>query len=318
MVDKPKNHTALPRESLSNRLLSFIEHPLFLAAFGIIGGIVSLVYRGFLILLGLCIVAAFHRAGVVKGRPRKTQAISYFLIFIGSAATMLWLGNLIKRSVHIPTSSEIADAVSKRLNVPMAPEEAQELLGLDRFISGKDESDLRNFFGFPEMVSLNIEMNKERRLHYMRTGNPNLDLTPYIQGRQMQLDVEYSPGRLKRTEAGFTFIPDINTVPLIVLPRSFTKNKHLLLHWEDSPELPLPVAHRVRELDRDLQENVNILQRVLNIAMLRDPKYFTKHDDEGTKYYRALEERYYSEFIQLRPLCDKILAAIRSSLKEKH
>jgi hypothetical protein len=67
---------------LREALLDFIEHPLFLFALGILGGVVGFLYTPVLMVCGLCIVLAFHRAKVVSGRPLvKVQLPAYALVF---------------------------------------------------------------------------------------------------------------------------------------------------------------------------------------------------------------------------------------------
>jgi hypothetical protein len=101
----------VPPENVSAGLIRFIEQPLFLAALSIFGGIVGLIYMPFLSVVGLCIIGAFHRAAVVKGRSWKIQIPSYLLVFAGSVACVYSVNNLIKKAVHIPTVAEIRDAV---------------------------------------------------------------------------------------------------------------------------------------------------------------------------------------------------------------
>jgi hypothetical protein len=67
--------------TLTERLFSFIEQPLFLAALGIIGGITGLIYTPFLSAVVLCIILAFHRAKVVVDKSWKIQLPSYVLAF---------------------------------------------------------------------------------------------------------------------------------------------------------------------------------------------------------------------------------------------
>ena len=204
---------------------------------------------------------------------------------------------------------------AKESKSPAQSKEGMEQIAeLDRIFASRDELGLREFYGFPQMVNINIAMNTQRRLNYARTGSPNTDLTPFIQGREMELDVQYSPDNLKRTEAGIVFIPDINTVSLLILPTPYSVNKKALLRYENSFVLPGSVVDRVKEFDRTLQDNTDALLRVMNIAMRENPDYFMLHDNPDTRFFRAIEGRYYDQFKPLRPEADKIRDAIRSSM----
>jgi hypothetical protein len=56
--------------SFGRRVLEFVEQPLFMLAAGLLGGIVGvLFYVPVLVVCGICIGLAFHRAKVVAGKP---------------------------------------------------------------------------------------------------------------------------------------------------------------------------------------------------------------------------------------------------------
>jgi hypothetical protein len=72
-----------PEKMLGQRLLAFLEHPFFLTPIGTIGGIVGILfYTPVLAVCGLCILAAFHRAKVVSGKPLWIQIASNVVLFL--------------------------------------------------------------------------------------------------------------------------------------------------------------------------------------------------------------------------------------------
>jgi hypothetical protein len=105
--------------SLTAGLVRFVEQPLFLASFGIIGGIVGVIYTPFLAVLGFCMVGAFRRAKVVEGRSWKIQVLAYVLAFSGSFGIVYCVGKLIKKAVHIPTIAEIVTGIKGILPPPI-------------------------------------------------------------------------------------------------------------------------------------------------------------------------------------------------------
>jgi hypothetical protein len=115
---EPKT-TILPTTSdrLTDRLIRFIEQPLFLASFGIVGGIVGLIYTPSLAIVGLCIGLAFHRAKVVSDKSWKIQIPAYVLVFAGAFAIVYSAINLIKKAVHIPTATEVATELAKHFPI---------------------------------------------------------------------------------------------------------------------------------------------------------------------------------------------------------
>jgi hypothetical protein len=113
--DKRSAPTEAPESSVPVRLLFFVEQPLFLSAFGVLGSIVGLIYTPILSVTGLCIVAAFHRAGVVRGRSWRIQFCSYALAFAGAFGIVYLACRVVRQSVQIPSASEIAAAVVRKL-----------------------------------------------------------------------------------------------------------------------------------------------------------------------------------------------------------
>jgi hypothetical protein len=107
--------TARVKRPVVECMLDFVEQPLLLAAVGIIGGVVGLISTLFWIVPVLCIVGAFHRAKVVEGRPKKWQVIAYLMVVALSSAGAYGINHEIKENLHIPSATEIAEAVSARL-----------------------------------------------------------------------------------------------------------------------------------------------------------------------------------------------------------
>jgi hypothetical protein len=110
--------SAVDGKSLAVRLVDFLEHPWMLAVFGVIGGIVGLIYTPALFLLAAVMVGAFHRAKVVTGLGWKIQLFCYVVIFAVSIAITDGTVALVKKSAHIPTASEIASDVIAGLRTP--------------------------------------------------------------------------------------------------------------------------------------------------------------------------------------------------------
>jgi hypothetical protein len=78
----------------------------------------------------------------------------------------------------VPVQGEYRKEHGPSPSMEPSPEESAEISQLDSIFAGKDETQLRAYFGFPEMVDTNIAMNKARRVHYAETGNPDMELVP--------------------------------------------------------------------------------------------------------------------------------------------
>jgi hypothetical protein len=218
----------------------------------------------------------------------------------------------------IGTTKQYQKEHASPVSISPSQEENEEIAQLDNIFAGRDEIQLRQLYGFPEMLALNMDLNKARRKHYLETGISDMDMTPYTKNRQMSYDAEYAPKNLMKTPGSFVIIQDINVVSLLVLPQDYSANKAALLRYENSTHLPLAVIYAVKDFDRALQENTDLMQRAMNIAMREDPRLFLKHDDiNSPEYFQVIESRYWTQFQQLRPLVDKIRDSIRDELEKQ-
>lgn len=70
------DHSATIPKPLHYRLLDFVEHPLFLASVGIMGGLIGMLfYTPVLLICGICIMLAFQQ-GQGCGRSATTRSLS--------------------------------------------------------------------------------------------------------------------------------------------------------------------------------------------------------------------------------------------------
>ncbi len=87
-------------KSVSQRLLEFIEHPLFLLVGSIIGGIVRVVYPPILSVTVVCVLLALHRSKAVADLALRTQALCYVVLFLVTAAGLFIIGKLVSVSAN--------------------------------------------------------------------------------------------------------------------------------------------------------------------------------------------------------------------------
>jgi hypothetical protein len=92
-------------------LLAFLEHGWMLTIFSIIGGAVGLIWFPGAVLIGVVSCGAFHRVGVVREKSWTIALPSYILVFVLMMGICFGAITLIRKTVHIPTVQEIANAV---------------------------------------------------------------------------------------------------------------------------------------------------------------------------------------------------------------
>ena len=99
------------------RFFDFVEHPLFLAGFSIVGGIVGVfLYTPVLLICEVCILLALHRSKVLRGRGKLYQATAYGIVFLLSATLLLGVDVLVKKPAR--EYLQIASGSTPRIKAP--------------------------------------------------------------------------------------------------------------------------------------------------------------------------------------------------------
>jgi len=196
----------------------------------------------------------------------------------------------------------------------ISQEQLDEIKQLDAIFSGLDENNLRNFFGFDEMVYLNMRMYQARIEQYKKTGNRSFNITPYVQGQEMLLDTTIAGEHLNQTPGGGGYDFDPSQIALVVLPQKYSTNKKMLLRYENSSLLPSSVIIRVKNLDDTLQENAVQLIRVMDMSFKENPDNFLYYNIPATPYWHVVETRYWRQFKNIRPTADQIRDVCRQFL----
>jgi hypothetical protein len=99
-----------------NSFLDFCERPFVLLIAGIVGGIVgTFFYRWVLAICCLCVLLAFHKHGVVRGKPIwRIQVPSYLALLAASALFSYWLADRLDHATK-KYIDEMATAISEKL-----------------------------------------------------------------------------------------------------------------------------------------------------------------------------------------------------------
>jgi len=210
---------------------------------------------------------------------------------------------------------EINKNLSRKGQSTVSKAQMDEIREVDQFIVGRDEMALRQVFGFPYMLDINIQLNTEA-IRHVRSGTP-FDFQHYQKGREMIGDTALAEGHTHSAGGLFGYDPSFGTrVLLLVLPTEYSAGKKQLLKFETSSELPNSIIKAVTELDAAASENAKKLLYVLDDALRKDPNYYLLHDDLGsTQFVHQIDHRWNMAFIPLRPKADDIRMAIRQFLR---
>jgi hypothetical protein len=104
------------------RFIKFLEHPWVLLVFGVLGGIVGLIYTPVLFISVLCILGAFHRSSVVKGLKWTVQILSYLGVAYVSSL-LIYISIFIIRKEAQTSLDNITQAIAQTLRQkPSSPD----------------------------------------------------------------------------------------------------------------------------------------------------------------------------------------------------
>ena len=209
---------------------------------------------------------------------------------------------------------EINKNLSRKGQSSVSKAQMDEIREVDQFIVGRDEMALRQVFGFPSMLEINIQLNTEA-IRHVKNGTP-FNFQRYQNGREMMGDIALAEGHLHPAGGLLGLDNWLGTrVLLLVLPTEYSTGKKQLLKFETSSELPNSVIQAVNELDAAVSENAKKLLYTLDDAIRKNPNFYLLHDDLGsTEFVHQIDHTWNTEFIPLRPKADNIRIAIRQFL----
>ncbi len=285
---------------------------------------------------GLCFLVTWHGIDAardvskeIKNENNKPKAIAYLEIVSGSGERIpatretdasysypdikIWGMTAVLILLSAVASYLVWDK-TKDWGIPSQSEIAQndEIKNLEQFVIAKNENELRQTFGFPEMMNINITMIAHKVSYIRQVGGRAFDLTPYISGgREMLFNSDVAGNTLSRQGGGFRLDPDPNRVPLIVLPEEYSASLKLLNKYIDSDELPSAIVSQIKEFETAITDNAELLLRVLDETLRDHPDYYINYNDINSLHWHEIDNAYFGRFTMLKPKAQKIRDAIR-------
>ncbi|HET6930159.1 MAG TPA: carboxypeptidase regulatory-like domain-containing protein [Candidatus Acidoferrum sp.] len=216
---------------------------------------------------------------------------------------------------EVPQSLDEINRNLSRMGQPnLSSAQMDEIREVDQFIVGRDEMALRQVFGFPSMLDINIRLNTEA-IRHVNNGTP-FDFQRYQNGREMMVDTALAGDHIHPAGGLMGLDNSFGTrVLVLVLPTEYSTGKKQLLKFETSSELPHSVIQAVNEFDAAVSQNAEKLLHILDEALRKDPNYYLRHDElDSIEFVHQIDHTWNVEFIPLRPKADNIRMAIRQFL----
>jgi hypothetical protein len=195
----------VPRKPLRHRLLDFSEHPLFTTSIGVLGGIVGLLlYAPVLVVCGICVMLAFHRARVVAGMSvHRVQAPAYVLL------GAIVFGSLY--GLHVVIGSELKEAnrsLAKYLVSYMKPTAANVIMSKVESAIVQTQTRQRVLVEVGKPIGLNfhyVNIGQEKaennkgfaRIYIIPANSPNILhslVEQFVKESQMDMDIHSGVG----------------------------------------------------------------------------------------------------------------------------
>ncbi len=312
----PVREVPMGGKNLWHKLLDFIEHPLFLWAAAIVAALVGYFIYPVLVVCGICVMLAFHRAKVVADQRRRLQIISYTALFIVTTAALMVVGNLIKKHIpQIATLGDIRELMADSQGTGLRNSQLKELQQIDEFISRKDEIELRETFDFPKILKYNIRMAKIGLAPALVSKSESDEMNAFFKGGQGRLDLRYVHVSSVNNRAQVDWIP--GKIGVLNTSAKYNENRRLLTEYLSSAQLPSDVGVALKDFDTAVEDNSVLMIGSLNDSLASDPRIIVYDDTYSSNWYGSASGLYWQRFIPLKPKADAIRSAIRAALGVK-
>jgi hypothetical protein len=207
------------------------------------------------------------------------------------------------------------DEINRHLSEAGSPKisetQTEALREVDQFIGEPDEMTLREEFGLNEMMRMNIKLVQDMVANSKGKGPRSEELLHYAQDKESMLVADRLGGHLSRRGGAFQLTGDASTVFQVVLPFAYSSTIRRLGKLEASSELPTSVIQALKNFDTAIISNVEMLARVEDDALKKDPNYFLLYDDSNSPFFHEIDALYFRKFVLLRPKADKVRDSVR-------
>ncbi len=185
---------------------------------------------------------------------------------------------------------------------------------VDDFLAGKDEPELKMFFGVEELLEINIKYETDRLKHFIATGAKEFPVGPYMGDGTATVNLGL-PGTQAYPVGGTTQL-DTNPrmVHLAIVPKAYSDGRGLIFTYQTRIGMPQEMIGPLKQLTTVLDENVNTLIDVMNDALHTDQNYYLMRETGLPKYRFTIDQLYYKRFKPLKPQADAVRESARRVL----
>lgn len=188
-----------------------------------------------------------------------------------------------------------------------------ELEQLEGFIGMKNESELREVFGFQRLLSVNLWIWRSGLAPDKYSPQEINAIDAYIKSNVNQADTRFGVTSREGNIPKFTV--NKGAVAIITLPKEYVAGRATLVRFESSMILPSTVRSALLELDQTITNDTSLLFDVMNEKVSQNPDNLIFDNDPHSRFFSAISNTYWDRFTSLRPSTHKVIESTRIYLK---
>lgn len=186
---------------------------------------------------------------------------------------------------------------------------------LNEFIGGREEPDLDDLFGFPDMIRINMAYAKQCLAPSLLTNDEKNILSTEMATRPWGAMADLRYGKFYTVNHGGLHADDLpGKIKMVYFSQNYLKGRALLANYRLSAEIPPNVVSRVKDLDDTVENDAKVLLDVINKEAAANPSNLIYETDTNSPFWGVTSSEYWKEFVPLKPKADAVILAIRPYL----
>ena len=182
---------------------------------------------------------------------------------------------------------------------------------LEEFLGSKDENDLRQTFDLQNIFQKNIS-TQIIRIGFIKSGKEKEFL--YNNYSDNGIFIFWAKeGHFTTGPSGVHVDAGPKDVLFLVTTAKFQAAQKKLIEFMNSALIPDSIKKEVVAFNKTINDDTELMMRVLDERMHEDENYFLRHMEMGTPYYGVIVSEYARRVIHLKPPADRVLSAIAAS-----
>jgi hypothetical protein len=272
----------------------------------------------FCLMLAAVIAIRGEHAAELDGAKKRMVPFAGMIIFgaafLGCTAWYFWPSPRAEQPRGNNKKAEIEETSS-------APEPNPTLLQaqiaifdkVQQFFGGLDESGLRELFDFPKMLRFNVLLTRRDLQKNNFPADLNTEMNNYFIGGQAIVSLRYAnvnatPSKTAQVE----WIP--GNIGAVNTSIKFIDARHKLADLSASVVLPGSIRDTLKEFDKTIQDNIELMFDVLNERLSHNPAEFVFAEDPKSPYYGTIVGEYATRFHLFSQKANDIRQEIRRYL----